>query len=81
MSVRETERSVKRAGETKEGSASKLIRTDADPNVTAAEVKLKRRLSTGVKIVPLGKGRSGRIEIEFYTEDDLDRLYNLIIGK
>lgn len=44
------------------------------------EDKLKQRLSTKVMITSKGEG-SGKIEIEFYTHDDLDRLMELIGNK
>ena len=39
-----------------------------------------RHLSTNVKIVPLEKGTSGKIEIEYYGTDDLDRIYRMLTG-
>ena len=41
------------------------------------EEKLKRRLSTKVTVTPKGEG-AGKIEIEFYNHDDLDRLIDLM---
>lgn len=41
------------------------------------EDKLKQRLSTKVTVTPKGEG-SGRIEIEFYNHEDLDRLLEII---
>ena len=49
-----------------------------DPNLLAAESHLRGVLGTKVKIVK-GKDR-GRIEIEFYSEDDLERLLLLLSG-
>ena len=57
----------------------KTIDRGLDANMKAAETKLMRSLKTNVKIVPGKKGASGRIEIEYYSMDDLDRLYQLII--
>jgi ParB family chromosome partitioning protein len=51
-----------------------------DPNFVAAETKLSRRLQTNVKIVPKGSGKAGRIEIEYYNPEDLDRVYQMILG-
>ena len=45
------------------------------PALTEVEADLKRRLATSVKIVP-GLKR-GRIEIEYYGEEDLSRLWQL----
>lgn len=41
------------------------------------EDKLKQRLSTKVTVTPKGEG-SGKIEIEFYNHEDLDRLLDMI---
>ncbi len=82
MSVREAERTVKRA--TEEGpatTANKQVTQTADPNVRHAETKLMRSLGTNVKIRPSGKGNSGKIEIEYYSAEDLDRLYSLLMGE
>lgn len=51
-----------------------------DPNVKAAIQEMERVLGTRVKIVEKGVDR-GRIEIEYYTTDDLDRIYGLIVGE
>ncbi len=40
-----------------------------------------RTLNTGVKIIPGKKGLGGKIEIEYYSTDDLDRIYQVIISK
>lgn len=77
MSVRETERAVKQAS-TSQLTEDKGVISTADPNWTAAETKLRRLLSTGVKIKKNTKGKGGKIEIEFYTEQDLDRVYQLL---
>lgn len=41
------------------------------------EEKLKQRLSTKVTVTPKGEG-AGKIEIEFYNHEDLDRLLDMI---
>ncbi|MDM7923822.1 MAG: hypothetical protein QUS14_16125, partial [Pyrinomonadaceae bacterium] len=50
-----------------------------DPNVKAAETKLMRRFGTNVKILPKSAGSGGRIEVEYYTMDDLDRIFQLMM--
>jgi ParB family chromosome partitioning protein len=77
LSVRETERLVKQMGKTPASPAPKPAK---DPNFVAAETKLSRRLQTNVKIVPKGSGKAGRIEIEYYNPEDLDRVYQMILG-
>ncbi len=49
-----------------------------DPNVAAAVRELESALGTRVRIIPLSEKR-GRIEIEYYSPDDLDRIYNSIV--
>jgi ParB family chromosome partitioning protein len=44
-----------------------------DPNTRAAEEQLKLALGTRTRIVRKGKG--GRIEIDFTSEDELHRLF------
>jgi ParB family chromosome partitioning protein len=51
-----------------------------DPNVKAAIESLERALGTRVKIVS-GLGERGRIEIEYYSQAELDRLYYLLAGE
>ena len=78
-SVRETERRIKHAPENR-ATPSKPVRKQADPNVRAAETKLRRYLGTQVQILPARAGSAGKIEIEYYSSDDLDRLYTIIIS-
>ena len=51
-----------------------------DPNVKAAVSEMERVLGTKVKIIETGKGK-GRIEIEYYSPEDLDRVYDLIVAE
>ena len=79
LSVRETERTVKRIIEG--ASAAAAVHPTARPddaNLRAAEDKLRRRLGTQVKVLPNIKGDGGRIELHYYNEDDLNRLYTLL---
>ena len=77
-SVRETERAVKRARRG-EGTSQKAPKIELDANVKAAQTRLMRALNTNVKIHPGKKGSGGKIEIEYYNVDDLDRIYQLLI--
>jgi ParB family chromosome partitioning protein len=80
LSVRETERAVKRTGPRLEsGGKRKSIIKTKDPNFEAAETKLRRRLGTNVSIIPNAKGLGGKLEIEYYNQQDLDRIYQTII--
>ena len=77
LSVRATEELVKKTAN--KGRAGVSVRTVAteDPNVRAAETKLRRILGAQVKILQAADGR-GKIEIGYSGEQDLNRLYDLI---
>jgi ParB family transcriptional regulator, chromosome partitioning protein len=51
-----------------------------DPNVRAAIEAMERVLGTKVRIVEKAK-RGGRIEIDYYSPDDLNRIYAAITGE
>lgn len=82
LSVRQTEYVVKSTiegkSQTKE-EASVAIKEDA--NIKAAEAKLRRKLSSKVSILINQRNGGGKIEITFYDEKDLGRIYDLIMGK
>jgi ParB family transcriptional regulator, chromosome partitioning protein len=50
-----------------------------DPNVKAALQAMEQALGTKVRIVEKAK-KGGRIEIEYYSTDDLNRIYAVITG-
>ena len=82
MSVRQTEAYVNRWLEKPEPTAAAEVAAGQgaeDPNVRAAEAKLRELLGTKVRIVR--KGTRGRIEIEFYSDEELDRLYTVIMER
>ncbi len=78
LSVRASEAAVKR-GTRRSTPAGVSVPRAVDANVRSAETKLMRHLSTNVKIRPAVKGTGGKIEIEYYGTDDLDRLYQLLL--
>jgi ParB family chromosome partitioning protein len=78
LSVRATERLVRQVIEPRERKPSARSR-QADPNVRAAETKLRRQFGTQVRIVQAEGSSSGKIEFEFYNANDLDRLYTLLM--
>jgi len=78
-SVRETERRIKHANQgTPQKAKAPLLGTD--PNVRAAETKLRRYLGTQVRIVATKAGSPGKIEIEYYSPSDLARIYDAILS-
>ncbi|MDP2268860.1 MAG: ParB/RepB/Spo0J family partition protein, partial [Deltaproteobacteria bacterium] len=80
-SVRETERTVKRGHSQSNPVDTKKLNRPVDPNVRAAETKLMRSLNTKVQILPAKKGTGGKIEIEYYGPDDLERLFQQLSGR
>ncbi len=83
FSVRETERAIKRIV-----SGVSLSEVSAPPpppaprhdaNIKAAESKLRRRFGTQVRISVNQTGEGGKIEIEYYSSKDLQRIYELIM--
>ena len=78
-SVRETERRIRQLS-ARENKKPHAAHHTEDPNIRAAEAKLRRHLGTQVRIVSSAAGTPGRIEIEFYSTQDLARLYDLIIS-
>lgn len=79
-SVRETEQRVKNLTNPPEARTQKPTH-HSDPNVRAAEAKLRRALGTQVRIQPARSGTPGRIEIEYYSMEDLDRIYTFMMGE
>jgi ParB family chromosome partitioning protein len=81
LSVRQVETQVQEMTADRGKSASGSRKDPAqDPNVRAAADELERALGTRVRIVELSEQR-GRIEIEYYSQSDLDRLYQQIVGE
>jgi ParB family chromosome partitioning protein len=80
MSVREAEKAAHRAAKGDKGPDKKPAAA-TDPNVRAAEIKLQRHLGSNVTIKPIKGDKGGKIEIEYYTSTDLNRIYDLILKK
>jgi ParB family chromosome partitioning protein len=80
LSVRQVERLIQMTTSHREPAAA-LEKPEPvpDPNVTAATRELESALGTRVRIVSQSNDR-GRIEIEYFSFEDLDRIYNQIIG-
>lgn len=78
LSVRQVERLVQRMVEPRD-SADQAGSEKPDPNVQAAVEEMERALGTRVRIVPKGNNR-GRLEIDYFSQDDLDRIYERIVG-
>lgn len=77
LSVRQVEHLVQKATEPREAKPVKPV--EPDPNVKAAIQELERVLGTRVHIVEKSAQR-GHIEIEYYSQDDLQRIYESVVG-
>ncbi|MGE5594345.1 MAG: ParB/RepB/Spo0J family partition protein [Betaproteobacteria bacterium] len=78
LSVRETEDLVRRvlaAGGI--GGREKKEERPKDPEIASLEERLRRAFGTQVRIIP-GK-KKGKIEIEYYSDDDLERILALVL--
>lgn len=77
LNVRETERRVREFGKKQKVKKPR----ERDPYLVDVEERLKEHFNTGVKIK--SKGEKGRIELEYYSMDDLNRLLEMlnIIGR
>ena len=77
--MRATERLVKQTTEARSARRNVTTKPQAvDANIRAAENRLRRKFGTQVRIVQSAGGQTGRIELEFYNQGDLDRLYSLL---
>ena len=78
LSVRQTEDLVKKMNEPKKNGSEKEKKTDElDFVYRDLEKKLSDQLGTKVKISRKDKNK-GKIEINYYSEDELDRLYGIL---
>ncbi|MEP6989783.1 MAG: ParB/RepB/Spo0J family partition protein [bacterium] len=87
LSVRDVESRARSIGNQagKRGNLSKPGgKPEAAGSTTAAvrrvEEQLRRRLQTDVSVQPTGKGR-GVIHISFFSDDDLERVLDIVIGQ
>ncbi len=77
LSVRDVEKLIKNIG--KPSKIKKAILTDKSLEAVYQDIEenLKQKLSTKVSITSKGNG-AGKIEIEFYSHDDLEKLMDLL---
>lgn len=72
LSVRQTEELVSTYDKKTVQNTKKSKKADRDPFLNSVSKKLRDKLSTKVSIKEKGKG--GEIRIEYYSDDDLERL-------
>jgi len=78
LSVRATEELVRRSLEGGSERRERKTSVSVDPNIRAAETKLRRILGTQVRIIQGAADGPGRIEVAFFNNLDLDRVYQVI---
>ncbi len=78
LSVRATEALVKKHLDETPGSTRRSTSHTADPNIRAAENKMRRAFGTQVRILQGSPNGPGRIEIAFFNDMDLDRIYSIL---
>jgi ParB family transcriptional regulator, chromosome partitioning protein len=76
LSVRQTEELVRRLREPKPETTAAARRSD--PDLERVEEDLRRSLGTKVSLARSRRG--GRIVIEYYSDEDLERLYERLTG-
>ncbi|HKW88236.1 MAG TPA: ParB/RepB/Spo0J family partition protein [Candidatus Acidoferrales bacterium] len=76
-----TVRQIERLATRTKRRAVQAARVALDPNTRAAIDELQRVLGTRVTINPCSKQRPGQLIVEYYNDGDLDRLYQIIVGK
>lgn len=79
LSVRQTEQLVRKAKEGK-GESKAAPAAAPSPQVRSIEEKLQRALGTRVRLSDKGGGK-GRIEIEFFSYEELDRILAAVGAK
>lgn len=77
LSVRQTEELVRRLREPRPEPAAKASRP-SDPDLERVEEDLRRALGTKVSLARSRRG--GRIVIEYYSDEELGRLYERLTG-
>jgi ParB family chromosome partitioning protein len=77
LSVRQTEELVRRLREPKPVAEDKPPK-QADPELERVEEELRRALGTKVSLARSRRG--GRIVIEYYSDEELERLYERLTG-
>jgi ParB family chromosome partitioning protein len=80
LSVREAEALAKRWSERpKRKVISEKKKGEAESQLRSLQDSLRRHL--GTKVIIHQKGKRGKIEIEYYSPEDLERIIEVIIGK
>ena len=79
LSVRQAEALVQRDRQGGADGSAESKDADIDPNIAAAEESLQRQVGTKVRIVQ--KGERGRIELHFFSHEEMERVYQRLMGR
>ena len=77
LSVRETEKLIKELKNPKKAKEKKKVENSFI--YTDLEDKMKEVFGTKVHVAVKGKGK-GKIEIEYYSDDELERMFDMIMS-
>ena len=76
LSTREAEALVKRLN----GRKRTKIENRLDPDLSSLVETLQRRLGTRVRLMHRSRDDKGKLEIEYYSQDDLERITDMMMG-
>ena len=76
LSTRETERLV---NQLKSGRRRKIDRSQLDPNLNSLIEDLQRWLGTKVRLIRQAKSDKGKLQIEYYSKADFDRVISKLM--
>jgi ParB family chromosome partitioning protein len=79
LSVRKAEAIAKRWAKPKKASMQDQRSGDLESQLNALGDSLRRHLGTKVRVI--SKGKRGKIEIEYYSFEDLERIMETILGE
>lgn len=79
LSVRQVENMVAVREAVPPSHEREAVSVKVDPNTRAARIELERILGTRVKII--GDEKRGKIEISYFSADDLNRIYEIIVKR
>lgn len=81
LSVRETEKEVRRLASASKAAVQPRRKGPAKKTPELADVEERLERLFGAKVRIVARGRGGRIEIEFSSQEELNRLLELIAGE
>lgn len=77
LSVRETEALCRKSAST--GSSRTKVKSSRDPQIVSLEESLMHSLGTKVRLLHRSNKKGGKIEIDYFSLEELDRLLEVLI--